>query len=319
MTGKTARSWLFWFALIAIFAAALFLQRAHAQTWNLDPAMYRPPVAAARPIGDGPCRSAGQNMVRCGGYVFRMVGSTLTLVASPAAMQNLGQPPLATSEAGGGQAGPVVAQPSGPGKVAFPPPPEAVFDEKPVKLAMTRDTGRPPVPPDWADVEVSFTPLSLASSEASTGPGREAGTWLVASCNMSATRVSIPRAMILNVSPSIRWLPDGNRQLLLERRTRQSPWRIVGSFLKTYGTIGAAAAGFAFSGFTAGAGAGLGAELVKQSIEKGLATAEANTVEYRLFKPIPEVVVIEPLSCAEHDLLSSLVPKAAKHRGRIGQ
>lgn len=213
---------------------------------------------------------------------------------------------------------------AGPGQVAYPPPASAVWDTADVHVVPAMPTKRevserPAVPPDWDLVEITFSPLSLSSSEASTGPGREAGVWLVVSCNRSGSRVMIPRGEILGASAAIRWIPDGQRDLLLSRRTRQSPWRIFGGVLKDYGTLGAAAAGIAFSGVGAGAAAGLGAQLLKTSIEKGQKTAEENAVEYRLFHPIPEVVIIEPLACVEHDLLSSLIKGAAKHRGRIGR
>ncbi len=182
-----------------------------------------------------------------------------------------------------------------------------------------------PVPAEWEQAYVWFTPLALGSTEASVGKGKEkgrmAGLWSVSVCNLSSSQAAIlPRAMVLAVSPSIRWIPDGHREELLNSRQKRSAWNVLATAFREGSPVAASVLGAIYGSPAAGAGSGL---LVRSIIERafsaGQSAAEKNAVAYKLHSPLPLQVVIAPGSCVEHDILSSLVPHASKHGGRVGK
>lgn len=172
-----------------------------------------------------------------------------------------------------------------------------------------------PVP----EVIAEFVPLRLASTEASAGPAKDraAGVWSVYLCSNAPVRVIVQRARVYMASPHIIPIPDGQAAALFAKRNQASPWRILGGFVKDYGALGAAAAGIAFSGLTAGAGAGVGAQLITKAISSAGQAANERTPEYKLYAPLPLQIVLEPGGCAEFDMLSALVPKAHRHQGTV--
>lgn len=188
------------------------------------------------------------------------------------------------------------------------------------RAATAGDAQRRGVPlPIEPSVIVEFVPLRLASTEASAGPAKDraAGVWSCYICNNTASRVIVQRARVFMASPHILPIPDGQSAALFSKRNQASPWRILGGFVKDYGALGAAAAGIAFSGLTAGAGAGVAAQLLTKAVSSAGQAASERTPEYKLYAPLPIQIVLEPGGCAEFDMLSGLVPKAHRHKGVV--
>lgn len=162
-------------------------------------------------------------------------------------------------------------------------------------------------------ITVSFTPLSLASSRASAGPGREAGVWSVFVCSRSNERLIVPRAKVLDASPVIRWIPDGQRDAITRSRTQRNGWNVIGRGFKRFGPMVVAGVGVGYGGPAVGAALGFGL----QALTGLAAVADELAPEYKLYAPLPAEIVLQPQGCAEHDILSSLVPGAAKHKGAV--
>lgn len=158
-------------------------------------------------------------------------------------------------------------------------------------------------------VTARFIPLSLASSRATSGPAAEAGTWHVEICNRSIAAVAIPRAMVLEAAPGLRYLPEEFQQALVADRTKRSPWRIVGAILTAAGS-GAAVAGLARENnqlAAIGSGVALGIQLITAVVKPQVDAAPA----YSLPRPLPEVVAAPVGACVEFNVLAARVAGAA--------
>lgn len=166
-----------------------------------------------------------------------------------------------------------------------------------------------PPEPRPSPVTARFLPISLAAAEALSGPGREAGVWHIEVCSRSDVNQAIPRAMILEANPQLRYLPDEFALALAAARTRRSPWRIAGEVLAAAGS-GTAVFGLARDNRNVAAiGSGVAAIL-------GVATqiirpqAEAAPV-YQLPNPCPAAINLAPGACFECNVLASLMRGAA--------
>lgn len=158
-------------------------------------------------------------------------------------------------------------------------------------------------------VTARFIPLSLASSRAATGPAVEAGTWHVEVCSRSPAAVMVPRAMVMEAAPELRYLPPEFAEAALAARTRKSPWRAVGAVLSAAGSAVAVAGLARDSGQLAaiGSGVALGIQVIAAAVKPQVESAAV----YSLPRPLPDVVMIPAGGCVEGNVLAARMAGAA--------